>query len=67
MYDIGYSYRCTSSLWSVYKQKHNISSNKASELYKEISEFDPSKEHIAVDDARCQGIAYVKTMQMLLK
>lgn len=66
MYDIGYSCQCSSTLWNLYKQKHKLSSNEADKLYKEISEFDETKEHFALDDARCQGIAYVKMKQMLL-
>jgi hypothetical protein len=40
--------------------------NEANKKYKEISEFNPEMEHYAMDDARCQGIAYVKMKRLLL-
>lgn len=66
MHNIGYSCECSSTLWNLYKRQNNLSSNAASKVYKEISEVDESKEHIAIEDARCQGIAYVKLRNNLL-
>jgi hypothetical protein len=66
LYDIGYSCQCSSTLWNIIKQKNGWSSNEANAKYKEISDFNPDMEHYAMDDARCQGIAYIKMKQMLI-
>jgi hypothetical protein len=67
MYDIGFSCRCGSTLWSVYKEKHNLSNKKADELKNTLGEFNPEKEHFALEDARFQGMWYVKVLQLLTK
>jgi hypothetical protein len=66
LYDIGYSCQCSSTLWNMVRQKNGWSSNQANTKYKEISDFNPDMEHYAIDDARRQGIAYVKMKQMLM-
>lgn len=65
MYNIGFTCECASTLWNFYKKKHNLSNSEANKLYKEISEFDNTKEHFAVYDAMFQGIAHVKTKKLL--
>lgn len=66
LYDIGYSCKCSSTLWSMYKKKMKLSSIEADILYKQLSDFDPTKEHFALEDARCQGIAYVKIKKLFV-
>ena len=65
MYDIGFSCRCGSTLWSIYKEKHNLSNKNADELKKTLGEFNPEKEHFALEDARFQGVWYVKVLRLL--
>ena len=65
MYDIGFSCECASTLWKFYVRKNNLSSKEANALYNQISEFDETKKHIAVYDAKFQGIAYIKIKRML--
>lgn len=65
MFDIGYSCQCSSTLWNLYKKKNKLSYNDASKLLKKINNFDQNKEHIAIEDAKCQGVAHVKIIQML--
>jgi len=62
---LGHSCRCGSTLWNIYKEKHNLSNSQADELKKTLGEFNPGKEHFALEDARFQGTWYVKAHKLL--
>lgn len=64
-YDIGYNCLCSSTLWNIYKQINNLSSNQANKLFKEWGEFDEDSNHIAISDARVQGKCYVKLLKKM--
>lgn len=65
LFDIGFSCKCSSTLWNLYKKKLQLTSKDADILYKNMSEFDESKEHFALADAKCQAVAYLKIKKIL--
>lgn len=65
MYNIGFSCKCGSTLWNIYKEKNNLSNKNADELKKILGGFNSKNEHFALEDARFQGTVYVKVLLLL--
>lgn len=65
LFDIGFGCKCASTLWTLYKKNKNLSSTKATELYNELSDFNPENQHMALADAICQGKVYIKIKKEL--
>ena len=65
MYDIGFKCHCGSALWDIYKEKKKLSQVTAKVLWNKLGEVDETKCHFALDDAKCQGLIYVKIKKML--
>lgn len=67
LYQIGYKCLCLSTVSTIYKSLHKMSSNGFDKMIKEFGEFKPELEHDALDDARYQGIVYIKLIDMINK
>ena len=67
MYDIGYSCLCSSTLWNLYKTIFKLDNPiQYEEKYKELSEINSNtRNHFALDDAKHQGIAFIKIKYQL--
>ena len=64
-YDIGYECLCISTLWDNYKKSHNINSNEANKMFRDLGEFNENVNHYAIEDARVQGKFYYKLLNMI--
>lgn len=67
MYDIGFSCVCISSYFNAYCDFINCSGNHKMELKKRLMEYNYELDHIAIQDARCQVLLYIKTMHLISK
>lgn len=65
MYDIGFKCVCASTQWTLYKNHLNITSKQAVDLQNKLGEVDNSKLHLALFDAKYQGIRYLKVKKLL--
>lgn len=68
-YDIGYKCECISTAWKTFVLVKKLNSTDANELKNKIEthcvETDDIIEHVAIDDARKQGVFYVNLLRYI--
>ena len=66
-YEIGFKCECISTLWIYYKKKNKLSAKKSNELLNQLSPCNKNELHFAINDAKIQGIFYIKLMELLIE
>jgi hypothetical protein len=65
IYDIGYFSLCISTLWIQYKNMKKLSNKNSAELKEVLMNTDKCLEHHALDDAKMQGLFYLKLLDLM--
>jgi DNA polymerase III alpha subunit (gram-positive type) len=69
-FDIGYTCVCISTMWKTYVAIHKLNKTDATELEKQLSVLsgdNEGMEHVAIYDARNQGMFYVNLLELCEK